>query len=102
MGRDVDLIIERVKQRVPDAEVWQHRVPNPGADDDGLWFFTVPGAARTRYRGSKSIQIESSYGVCPFLVEHDDMTSASEAETARTVDEAVEKIVDYLGRLRAG
>ena len=99
MGRDIDLIIERVKQCVPDAEVWQHRVPNPRVDDDGVWFFTVPGAERTRYR-SKSIQIESSYGVCPFMVEHDDMTSTSEAETARTIDEAVEQIVAYLGRVR--
>ena len=100
MGRDVDEIIERVKQRVPDAEAWQHRVPNPLVDDDGVWFFTVPGAKRARYR-PKSIQIESPNGMCPFLVEHDDMTSTSEAETARTINEAVEKIITYLGRVRA-
>lgn len=101
MGRDVDQIIERVKQRVPDANVWQLRVSHPGVDDDGLWFFTVPDAELSLYR-PKSIQIESSYGMCPFVVEHDDMESSAEAETARTVDEAVEKIVAYLGRIRAG
>ena len=101
MSRDIDQIIERVKQRVPDAEVWQLRVNNPRADDDGLWFFTVPDAAPARH-GPKTIQIESSYGTCPFLVEHSDMTSTSEAETARTVEEAVEKVVAYLRRVRAG
>ena len=34
--------------------------------------------------------------MCPWLVEHDDMKSPSEAETAPSSAEAVEKIVAYL------
>ena len=55
--------------------------------------FDLPGVA-------KRIQIESSHGICPFMVENDDMRSTSEAETARTVAEAVEKVCSYLFGLR--
>jgi hypothetical protein len=92
MGRDIDLIIERTKARLPDVKVQQHWVRDPRKEDDGVWWFSLPGV-------KKDIQIESSYGACPFLVEHDDMKSSSEAETARTVEEAVEKTVSYLSSL---
>ncbi len=93
VGRDIDRIIERVKHLVPDVQVQQLPVSHPGVDDDGLWFFGVPGI-------QKDIQIESSYGVCPFIVEHSDMKSSSEAETAHSVEEAVEKVVAYLTILK--
>jgi hypothetical protein len=88
MHRDVDDIIQTVKQRLPSVQVVQMHKTHSG-DDDGLWWFRLPGV-------QKDIQIESSFGQCPFVVEHSDMKSTSEAETARTVEEAAAKIVDYL------
>jgi hypothetical protein len=95
LSRDIDQIIERVKARLPDVHVEQLWVSHPGVDDDGLWFFRLPGI-------QKDIQIESSFGMCPFIVEHSDMKSSSEAETARTIEDAVEKVVAYLTSLRGG
>jgi hypothetical protein len=51
----------------------------------------MPGAGR-------EIAVESAAGDCPFTIEHDDMRSSAEAETAGSVDEAVEKVVAYLRR----
>ena len=62
-GRDVDRIIEGVRQIFPDIIVDQLRVTHPG-DDDGLWFFHLPENPKDE------IQIESSYGNCPFLIEN--------------------------------
>ncbi len=63
------------------------------ADDDGLWFFSLPGIA-------KDIQLESPFGVCPFIVEHSDLKISTEAQTARSVEKAVEKVVAYLTSLK--
>ena len=52
-----------------------------GCGQDGIWWFWLPDIA-------KYIQLESSYGTCPFLVEHDDMESTAEAWHAQTVEEA--------------
>jgi hypothetical protein len=93
MTRDIDHIIEGVKRRLPSARFYQHRVKHPSVDDDGIWWFYLPGI-------DKDIQIESSDGMCPFMVEHDDMGSACEAETARSIEEAVEKVVTYLTCLK--
>jgi hypothetical protein len=93
MSRDIDQIIERVRRLVPDLRVQQLQVSHPGVDDDGLWFFSLPGIA-------KDIQIESSYGMCPFIVEHSDMKSSTDAETGRSVEETVEKVVAYLRSLK--
>lgn len=93
MSRDIDHIINRVEKLLPDVEVWQHQVRNPAVDDDGIWWFALP-------RVKKNIQAESSSGNCPFMIEHDDMRSASEAEFAHSTDEAIGKIVSYLRRVR--
>ena len=93
MTRDIEHIIEEVKRRLPSVEFHQLRVKNPQVDDDGIWWFYLPGI-------DKEIQIESSDGMCPFMVEHDDMRSACEAESARSVGEAVEKVVTYLTCLK--
>jgi hypothetical protein len=97
MNRDIDRIIEQVRQRLPDVRVQQHWVPDPRTADDGIWWFYLPGV-------ENDIQIESSLGSRPFLVEHTEMESTAEAVVAHTVDQAVEKIVSYLSRLtdRAG
>jgi hypothetical protein len=93
ISRDIDWIIEKVQQRLPGVLVQQHWVPNPAVDDDGVWFFRF-------WDVEKDIQIESSFGMCPFMVEHSEMRSASEAEFAHTVEEAVEKIILYLSGLQ--
>ena len=89
MSRDIDQIIERVKDRIPAVKVEQYWVKNPRVDDDGVWWFWLPGM-------EKNIQLESSYGSCPFMVEHDDMKSSSEAEIAQSIEGAVAKVVSYL------
>jgi len=62
MPRDIDQIIGLLGREIPGVEITQSPVTHPGADDDGLWFVTVPGK-----RGA--VQIESSSGDCPFLIE---------------------------------
>lgn len=90
--RDIDRIITAARKRLPDLLVEQHQQSWPG-DDDGLWFFSLPGIA-------KDIQLESPSGMCPFIVEHGDMKSSTEAQTARSVEEAIEKVVAYLMSLK--
>ena len=89
MNRDIDQVIEQLKSRLPAVEVDQLEPTDPGADEDGLWFFRMPGS-------DQEIAVESTTGDCPFKIEHDDMRSSAEAETAGSVDEAVEKVVAYL------
>ena len=89
MPREIDQIIARVSQLLPDVLVQQIHVAHPGVDDDGLWFFSLPGIA-------KDIQLESPSGMCIFIVEHSDMKGSTETETARSVEEAVEMVVTYL------
>jgi hypothetical protein len=93
MSRDIDQIIERVRNLIHDVQVEQLCVSHPGVDDDGLWFFQLPGIA-------KNIQIESSQGVCPFIVEHNDMKCSADAETAWSVEEAVNKVWAHLASLK--
>ena len=87
MPRDINQIIEQVTQRLPGAVATQMG-PTHASDDDGLWWFSLPGVA-------PRIQIESPSGACPFLVESDEQSSG-EALRAGTIDEAVKFIVDYL------
>ena len=89
--RDVDYIIERVKGQLATIVVEQLKVSHP-ADDDGLWFFSLPGVR-------KNIQIESSLGTCPFIVEHSDMKTTAIEALGVTVDSTVELIVHYLSRV---
>lgn len=93
MKRDIDEICARVHAELPDVEIWQLNQRHPG-DDNGLWWFRLPNL-------KNDTQIESSSGQCPFIVEHDDMKSTSDAETASAIDEAVAKVVVYLTRSRA-
>lgn len=79
IGRDLDRIVERLKAEMPSCEIDQLQVVHPGGDDNGLWFINVPGQETT-------VQIESSYGDCPFLIESDFDNQRVEG---RTVDEVV-------------
>lgn len=86
MIRDVDTIIERMHTEYPTLQVEQLRVTHPGADDDGLWFFRHPDC-------EFEVQIESPYGVCPFLIEtmeHDERVEA------RTVEDVIATLKKWL------
>ena len=63
MQRDIDLIVERLLADFPGVHIAQLKVTHPG-DDDGLWFINIPNQEAT-------VQIESSNGNCPFLIESD-------------------------------
>ncbi len=91
MQRDIDQIITLVHDRLPSVDVVQIHKTHP-ADDDGLWWFRLPGV-------SKDIHLESSNGMCPFIVEHDDMRSSTDAWRATSVEEAAEAVVEYLTSL---
>lgn len=79
--RDVDRVIEEITKEWPTVTVRQLKVAHP-TDDDGLWFFTQPNS-------QFEVQIESSTGMCPFLVEtaetSDRFDAASVGDTARIV-----------------
>lgn len=82
MPRDIDQIIERLRAELPEARVTQLEVTHPGADDDGLWFITIPGRA-------EEVQIESTDGMCPFLIETD---FSPEALHGRSVEAVVSMV----------
>lgn len=87
MDRDIDCIIGRLNVEYPGIQITQVQVRHPGADDDGLWFVRVPGR-----RGE--IQLESSDGSFPVLIESDRSNERFSAET-------VEDLVSVLRRLGA-
>ena len=85
--RDIDAIIGELKASYPAITAEQLGVSHPGADDDGLWFF--------RYSESDiEIQLESSSGNAPFLVES---SGSGERLLAVTIPEAVSMVVAGLG-----
>jgi len=85
--RDIERIIDRVSAMRPNVAISQLQVSHE-ADDDGLWFFR-------RRDTVGEVQIESSSGDCPFLVESD---FDDERQIANSVDEAVTLIVRLLDR----
>ena len=91
-GRDIDVITATIRERIPGVQVEQW-IKESAADDDGLWYFKRPDAAG-------EIQLESSSGNCPFVVESDAMKSSAQAVTAPTADEAVKLVTEYLGSLK--
>lgn len=74
LSRDVDKVLAKFALRYPAVEVTQLQVVHPGADDDGLWFFRLNGI---------EMQIESSTGNCPFLIESDANHERIEAKMFR-------------------
>jgi hypothetical protein len=64
MQRDIDLIVERLAANMPGIHIEQLKVIHPGPDDDGLWLINIQDRA-------ERVQIESSDGMCPFLIESD-------------------------------
>ena len=84
--RDIEILIQSFNTIYPTVRVRQLEVSHPGADDDGLWFFQKPD-------GKLEVQIESSTGMCPFLVE----TNESETRvTTTTIGQTFETLVRLL------
>jgi hypothetical protein len=84
--RDVDTIIELVREKYPKVCFQQLGVKFP-ADDNGIWFFWNPE------NPSDEIQIENSFGQCPFLVETNQGANAAQGET---VEQVVSMICEHL------
>jgi hypothetical protein len=95
MSHDIEVISQNVRSSFPDVVIEKLKVSHPGVDDDGLWFFSLLGHKKT-------IQIESSTYLCPFIIEHSDMKSSGEAITASTVEHVVREISSYLARIDRG
>ena len=87
MHRDIDTVIAELQSAYPSIACEQLRVTHPGADDDGLWFFTHPDRPG-------EIQLESSTGQAPFLVEG---TESPACDTAHTVEQAIALVAKRLG-----
>jgi hypothetical protein len=86
MHRDIDKLIDELQRAYPGVTVEQLRVTHPGADDDGLWFF--------RHEGSRNeVQVESSTGALPFLIEVDHHPPRK----TQSVGEAVSVVAAGLG-----
>ena len=84
VARDIDQIIERLEAEIPGLYVEQLRVTHPEADDDGLWFIRI-------HERKEEVQIESSNGVCPFLIESD---FNSERLLGHSVEEVVANLLE--------
>jgi hypothetical protein len=78
MPRDIDQIIDRLKAEMPGVQITQLQVNNPEADDDGLWFIRIPGR-------EGQVQIESQFGLCPFLIESDFSVERYQADSVEGV-----------------
>lgn len=84
MENDIKSIIKRLAEERPDIGVRRLKVSHE-ADDDGIWFFSAEGAIE--------IQLESSTGNFPFLIE----ASANQRRTSvSNVDEAIGVICSEL------
>lgn len=84
--RDIEKIVQLVKNRIPDVNIEQLRVTHP-ADDNGIWFFWMSDTA------GDDIQIESSYGKCPFLIE---TNRNGHRRIGNTIEETVGIICSHL------
>lgn len=87
---DIDKVIERTKRALPDVRWEQLKVSHPGADDDGIWFFSLPGL-------DGNVQAESSTGTCPFIVEGN---KKGQCVDRAMVEETADTIVEWLKLLR--
>jgi hypothetical protein len=85
---DVHRVIALVWHADPRISVKQFENAWP-VDDEGLWFFYVAGERRSR------VQIESSFGCCPFIVE------GAQCRTGYVVDEVVRYVLDELNTRKA-
>ena len=85
--RDIATITALLRAVHPRTRVQQLTVSHPGADDDGIWYFSHPDVPF-------EVQLESSAGTFPFLVESD---RNSERATVHDPVEASHLIAAWLG-----
>ena len=83
--RDIDQVIAALRRRHPDLRVEQRPVTY-AAVDDGIWFIKLPST-------SFEVQLESSTGNCPFLVES---SLSPERLHAATIGEAINMVSTML------
>jgi hypothetical protein len=88
---DIDQIIQRLREFDPQITFDQLTVTHP-ADDVGLWFLS-------REQKPVYLQIESSTGNCPFVIEFDTSPTSSGRRDVATVDEAVEVMKSLIQEL---
>lgn len=84
--REVDEVIRKICERLPTVEWSALKVKHAGADDDGVWFFRLPGTGI-------EVQLESTRGTCPFLIES---TAHGVRQHGATVERTVEIVVAWL------
>jgi hypothetical protein len=85
MGTDIDKIIERFQKFHPEVTVDQLKVTH-SADDNGLWFFKAKGSVL-------EVQLESSSGNCPFLIESN---AHPRRLQANSIEEAINVLIEEL------
>src|SRR5687767_9469150 len=88
MDKDIDRLSSGLQKTYEGLTVKQVRAPNPGTEDDGLWLVNHPN-------GLTDVQIESSTGEAPFLVESD----FAPPTVARTVEDGIRLVAQRLGIL---
>ena len=91
MKSDIDLIIEQVKRMNTNVVVSQLSKTH-SADDDGVWWFRVHGH-------EQDVQIESSSGQCPFIIESTIPGTPSRIDRVETVKEVVASVLTCLAKL---
>jgi hypothetical protein len=84
--RDIDQIMHVLLQTIPGIRLKQLVVRHPGVDDDGLWFFTHPESVY-------EVQLESSDGMCPFLVETNENSTRMQVYTVHEAAELVKTLL---------
>jgi len=72
--RDIDQVTRQIQAICSEVSVEQLLVTHPGADDNGIWFFSQPGSPF-------DVQFESPNGMCPFLIETLENNSRLRAES---------------------
>jgi hypothetical protein len=85
--RDIDVILAALRAQVPGLQARQIQVVHPGVDDDGVWMVGT---------GGPRIQLESTTGMCPFLIETD---AGPERFTASSIEEAVSIALREIARI---
>ncbi|MBB6053449.1 hypothetical protein HNQ39_005284 [Armatimonas rosea] len=83
---DIDTLIAQVWKRFAGLQVTQYQYVWP-ADDDGIWWFRLPGITR-----QKDVQLETADGMLPFYVDQRKLT---------TMEEAVGRVCNLLKKIQA-
>ena len=86
MELDADKIIEAIKEKFPGTKVNEWDAMNPRSFYYSLWFFNIPNV-------DGEIQIESTSGNCPFLVESCLNDDRYNGDTVEEVVSIIEKLV---------